>query len=159
MRRDKLPLVPVPIVYACSGCSGAAQLANDVAVALDRGDVAEMSCIVGVGGDVPSLTKLARSGRPIVALDGCPLDCVRMVLARHQIVPIEHIRMSDHGCDKRRHGSYGDADVQRELAQVTERIGSLARARQTNLEARTTELRFDDAHLAAVLTDDLGHDR
>ncbi len=38
--RDHLPLV-----YSCSGCFSAAQLANDVAIALDRHGMAEMSCI------------------------------------------------------------------------------------------------------------------
>ena len=32
---------PRPLVYACSGCSSAAQLANHVAVRLDRSGVAE----------------------------------------------------------------------------------------------------------------------
>ena len=41
-----------PLVYSCSGCSSAAQLANHVALQLDRRGVAEMSCIAGVGGDV-----------------------------------------------------------------------------------------------------------
>ena len=45
---------PRPLIYSCSGCSSAAQLANHVAVRLDRAGVAEMSCIAGVGGDVPS---------------------------------------------------------------------------------------------------------
>src|SRR3990167_6054350 len=78
---DKLALV-----YACSGCSSAAQLANHVAVQLDRQGVAEMSCIAGVGGDVPSLVRTARSGRAIVALDGCALACVKSCLARHGVV-------------------------------------------------------------------------
>ena len=41
-----------PLVYSCSGCSSAAQMANYLAVQLDRKGVAEMSCIVGVGGNV-----------------------------------------------------------------------------------------------------------
>jgi uncharacterized metal-binding protein len=53
----------LPLVYACSGCSSAAQLANHVALQLDRRGVAEMSCIAGVGGDVPYLLKIAQSGR------------------------------------------------------------------------------------------------
>lgn len=122
--------MPVPIVYACSGCSGAAQLANDVAVALDRGNVAEMSCIVGVGGEVPSLMKIARSGRPIVALDGCPLDCTRMVLAKQAIVPIAHIRMSDRGWDKRRHGSHDEHVVGREIEYVREQIDRMSRGEE-----------------------------
>ena len=56
----------LPVVYSCSGCSSAAQLANHVALQLDRKGLAEMSCIAGVGGDVPHLMKLARSGRPII---------------------------------------------------------------------------------------------
>ena len=71
------PASPLPLVYSCSGCSSAAQLANHVALRLDRSSIAEMSCIAGIGGDVPSLLKTARSGRPIIALDGCPLVCVK----------------------------------------------------------------------------------
>ena len=67
----------LPVVYSCSGCSSAAQLANHVALQLDRKGLAEMSCIAGVGGDVPHLMKLARSGRPIIGLDGCPSVCVQ----------------------------------------------------------------------------------
>ncbi|MFC7483997.1 putative zinc-binding protein [Luedemannella flava] len=51
-----------PLVYSCSGCSSAAQLANALAIRLDRQGVAEMSCIAGLGGDVPSLVRLAHPG-------------------------------------------------------------------------------------------------
>jgi hypothetical protein len=47
----------VPLVYSCSGCSSAAQLSNHLAVRLDRAGLAEMSCIAGVGGQVPSLVR------------------------------------------------------------------------------------------------------
>lgn len=58
-----------PLVYSCSGCSSVAQLANAVAVKMDREGIAEMSCIVGVGGDVKLLVKTAKSGRDIIAID------------------------------------------------------------------------------------------
>ena len=80
--RSKLPLV-----YSCSGCSSAAQTSNEIAIALDRRNLAEMSCIAGVGGDVPSLVKVAKSGRPIIAIDGCALSCVKSSLARHGVQP------------------------------------------------------------------------
>lgn len=38
-----------PLVYSSSGCSNVAQLANDVAVVMDREGLAQMSCIAGVG--------------------------------------------------------------------------------------------------------------
>ena len=46
-----------PLIYSCSGCSNVAQLANQIAIELDREGLAEMSCIVGVGGNVKSLIK------------------------------------------------------------------------------------------------------
>ena len=102
---------PRPLVYACSGCSSAAQLANHVAVRLDRSGVAEMSCIAGVGGDVPSLLKTARSGRPIVALDGCPLVCVKSSLARHGITPDRHYQLQQYGVRKRQHEDFDPAQA------------------------------------------------
>lgn len=108
----------LPLVYACSGCSSAAQLANHVAVRLDRAQTAEMSCIAGVGGDVDSLVRTATSGRPVVALDGCALQCVKHSLARHGVVPQLHYTLSDLGVRKRYHADFDPNDARRVLEQV-----------------------------------------
>lgn len=84
-------------VYSCSGCSNVAQLANSVAVKLDRSGIAKMSCIAGVGGDVKSLVKVATTAEKILALDGCPLQCVAQCLKRHNIEPTVHLILTDHG--------------------------------------------------------------
>ena len=107
-----------PLVYSCSGCSSAAQLANQVAVRLDRSGVAEMSCIAGVGGDVASLVKTARSGRPIVALDGCALVCVHSSLARHGITPMRHYQLQQYGVRKRQHEDFDPAQAREVLERV-----------------------------------------
>jgi uncharacterized metal-binding protein len=91
----------LPLVYSCSGCSSAAQMANHLAIALDRRGLAEMSCIAGVGGDVPKLVRIAKSGRPIIGIDGCALACVRRCLARHDVEPTTYHLLSDHGVRKR----------------------------------------------------------
>ncbi len=93
----------LPLVYSCSGCSSAAQMANRLALQLDREAVAEMSCIAGVGGGVPGLLGTARSGRPILALDGCVLACVAACLARAGVVADVHLILSASGVRKRRH--------------------------------------------------------
>ena len=93
----------LPLVYSCSGCSSAAQLANTMAVRLDRAQLAEMSCIAGVGGGVKLLVKTAASGRPIIVLDGCPLHCAKQCLANQGIEPTVHIDLSEHGVKKRFH--------------------------------------------------------
>ena len=107
-----------PLVYSCSGCSSAAQLANHVAVRLDREGVAEMSCIAGVGGDVPHLMKTVRSGRPIIALDGCPLVCVKSSLARHGITPARHFQLHEYGVKKRNHQDFDPAEAAQVLARI-----------------------------------------
>ena len=109
-----------PLVYACSGCSSAAQLANHVAVRLDRSGVAEMSCIAGVGGDVASLVKTARSGRPIIALDGCPLVCVQSSLERHGITPARHYQLQQYGVKKRQHEDFDPEQAQQVLDRVVQ---------------------------------------
>ena len=115
MRPDKDHL---PLVYSCSGCSSAAQLANHVALQLDRRGVAEMSCIAGVGGDVPSLLKIAHSGRPIVALDGCPLACVKSCLSRHGIEADRHYQLNQYGVKKRYHADFDLGEAEAVMTQV-----------------------------------------
>ncbi len=96
-------LAQLPLVYSCSGCSSVAQLANDCALELDRAGRAQMSCISGVGGGVPSLQKLAQSGRPILALDGCALACVKACLAQASITATVHLILNQEGARKRFH--------------------------------------------------------
>jgi len=98
----------LPLVYSCSGCSSAAQMANDLAVRLDRDRVAEMSCIAGVGGDVAPLVDTATSGRPTVVIDGCPLECARTCLADHDVTPDYHVNLAEEGVPKEYHTDYDD---------------------------------------------------
>jgi uncharacterized metal-binding protein len=81
-------------------------MANDLAMRLDRACLAEMSCIAGVGGDVPALVKVARSGRPILAIDGCALACARACLARAGVEPTRHLLLGQLGAKKRKHQDF-----------------------------------------------------
>lgn len=121
-KRDHLPLV-----YSCSGCSNVAQLSNRLAVELDRADAAEMSCIAGVGGDVPSLVRVARSGRPILAIDGCVLSCVRNVLARAGVEPTVHVALNERGLRKKYQQDFDQADVDALLPELKETANAMTR--------------------------------
>lgn len=96
----------IPIIYSCSGCSSAAQMANYIALQLDKLGIAEMSCIAGVGGDVSHLVKIAKSGRPIIALDGCPLSCAKSCLVRHGVTPNIYHQLSKYGVKKNYHADF-----------------------------------------------------
>ncbi len=109
----------LPLVYACSGCSSAAQAANYIALKLDRNGFAEMSCIAGVGGNVPHLVKIAQSGRPVIAIDGCPLACALACLSQRGVKANMHIFLHDYGVKKQYH-----ADFDRENADsITSALG------------------------------------
>jgi uncharacterized metal-binding protein len=95
----------LPLVYSCSGCSSAAQMTNSLAIRLDRAGLAEMSCIAGVGGGVPALVKTARSGRRMLALDGCVMACVAACLRNAGVEADAHLvlwREEDPACRRRR---------------------------------------------------------
>ncbi len=111
------------LVYSCSGCSNAAQLANHLAVRLDRAGVAEMSCIADVGGRVkPLVNKLKEAvefGRPILAIDGCRLSCVESSLAQHGVKAQVHIQLAAHGVRKAYHQDYCEQQAQSLLADLS----------------------------------------
>ncbi len=106
-RQDK------PLVYSCSGCSSAAQMTNALAIRLDRECEAEMSCIAGVGGNVRKLVRTANSRRPIVALDGCHLACVKACLAERGLEADMHRVLSEEGVKKRYHEDPDPAETER----------------------------------------------
>jgi uncharacterized metal-binding protein len=101
----------LPLVYSCSGCSSAAQMANHLALQLDRAGEAEMSCIAGVGGGVTGLVRTAQSGRRILALDGCVLRCAAACLANAGVVADTHLVLSDYGVKKRKHADFDAAEA------------------------------------------------
>lgn len=109
----------LPLVYACSGCSNLAQLANRLAVTLDRTGQAEMSCIAGVGGNVKPLVDKARSGRRIVAIDGCPLRCTQACLGQHGVKADVILVLTELGLRKRqgRDASSEDFELAHEVIQ------------------------------------------
>lgn len=122
-----------PLIYSCSGCSSAAQLANHLALRMDREARAEMSCIVGLGGDVEPLVRVAQSGRPIVMLDGCPLQCGKHTLARQGLVPTLHWDLSRLGVRKEKHVDFDPRDAARlepVLAKEIAACSSVATSRQ-----------------------------
>ena len=81
-------------------------MTNYLALQLDRKSVAEMSCIVGVGGNVKKLLHTAKSGLPIVVIDGCPLSCAKACLNNHDIQPTHHFELSKFGVAKKYHADF-----------------------------------------------------
>lgn len=116
----------LPLVYSCSGCSSAAQTANYIALKLDRDGDAEMSCISGVGGNVPHLVRIARSGRPILALDGCPLACALQCLKQRGVEPDDHVLLHEYGVRKKYHAAFDQEQADRIAGEIVVRARKLS---------------------------------
>ncbi|MCW7540732.1 putative zinc-binding protein [Aquabacterium sp. A7-Y] len=133
--RDHLPLV-----YSCSGCSSAAQLANHLAVRLDRGGAAEMSCIAGVGGGVAPLVRKAReaveAGRPLIAIDGCVLACARNCLAQRGLQPTLHVQLQESGVRKAYHADFDAAQADSLYADLERQARELSATAGAALDAK-----------------------
>lgn len=94
------PPKPATVVYACSGCSDAGELADHIARQLTREGVAEMSCLAGIGGQVKSLVAKAEKAERILVIDGCPLNCAARTLRLAGFQKFEHLELHKIGICK-----------------------------------------------------------
>jgi uncharacterized metal-binding protein len=85
-----------PLVFACSGCSFAGKLADDLARHFDRTGEVEMSCLAGIGARCPRFLAKLRS-REVWLIDACPIECARVVFdqAGQAAAITRHIRLHD----------------------------------------------------------------
>jgi uncharacterized metal-binding protein len=88
------------IVYSCSGCSDAGELADRIARQLTRDGAAEMSCLAGIGGRVKSLVLKAGTAERILVIDGCPLNCARRTLELAGFKKFDHLELHTIGVKK-----------------------------------------------------------
>ena len=87
------PIEPKPIIYSCSGCSDAGELADLVARRLSKQGVAEMSCLAGIGGRVKPLLMKAQKAQRIIVVDGCPLNCARHTMEGAGFNQFQHVEL------------------------------------------------------------------
>lgn len=136
-----------PIVYACSGSSNTGQMANYVALCLDRSRVAKMSCTAGIGGDVPAIVGFATWGRPTVVIDGCHRHCAKRCLARHGITPDRHYTLTDFGIRKRPQLDFDESEAAHIFEHVRVALTLPARGREKSGSERITKARTADSSL------------
>lgn len=89
-----------PVVYACSGCSDAGEIADHIARQLNRDGAAQMSCLAGIGGRVKSLVVKAEKAGRILVVDGCPLNCAAHTLKLAGFEKFDHLELHKIGIRK-----------------------------------------------------------
>jgi uncharacterized metal-binding protein len=115
------------IVYACSGASNLGQLANEIAVRLDRLGLAELVCATEVGaGDGNSQTP----SRPVLAISGCTTGCCAAMLKRHGIEVSRSIVLAERGVAKAKHILVDAESTERVFGQVLAELAPFLEAPQ-----------------------------
>ena len=109
-------IIHLPLVYSCSGAPAPPNLPIRWRCAWI--ETAKRRCPHRrLGRRLPNFVQQATSGRPILALDGCPLACVLHSLKRHNVDPDRYVQLQKHGVKKRYGRDAADEDVERLLSE------------------------------------------
>jgi uncharacterized metal-binding protein len=111
------------VIYACSVGSNVGQLANEAAKMLVGWKAGAMSCAVGLGAHASGLVESGKAARVTVALDGCPVQCVRKAMEHVGIKPRIHVVITDLGIKKNYDLEIKQGDVEMVARSVKEAMG------------------------------------
>jgi uncharacterized metal-binding protein len=88
------------LIFACSGAADVGAFADQAARKLTREGQGKMFCMAGIGGRVSGIMKTTEAADAILAIDGCPLNCVKSSLEQAGFTNFKHLQMADLGLVK-----------------------------------------------------------
>jgi uncharacterized metal-binding protein len=90
----------VKLIFACSGAADVGEIADKAARKLTREGVGRMFCTAGLGGRISGILKTSEAADSILAIDGCPLNCVKSGLEQAGFSTFRHLQLADLGLEK-----------------------------------------------------------
>jgi len=99
-KNDQICAGAPALIFPCSGAADVGELSDLAARRLTSEGTGKMFCLAGVGGEVPGIVKTTKEASQILAIDGCPLNCVKLTLEKVGINDIDHIVVTDLGLVK-----------------------------------------------------------
>jgi uncharacterized metal-binding protein len=88
------------MIFSCSGSSDIGAIADQAARRLTLEGKGKMSCLAQVGAGNEKVIANAKCAGTVVAIDGCPLDCVAKILEKAGISGFKHLRLTEQGFKK-----------------------------------------------------------
>jgi uncharacterized metal-binding protein len=85
------------LIFACCGGSDLGEIADLTARKLTKEGVGQMYCTAGIGGRVAKVMKTTESAETILAIDGCPFNCVKNSLEKAGFNKFSHLQITDLG--------------------------------------------------------------
>ena len=88
------------LIFACSGAADVGAIADQAARKMTQEGIGKMFCTVGIGGRISGILKTTESADKILAVDGCPLNCVKNSLELAGFDTFSHLQLADLGIEK-----------------------------------------------------------
>lgn len=88
------------LIFACSGAADVGAIADQAARKMTQEGLGKMFCMAGIGGRVSGIMKTTESADRILAVDGCPLNCVKNSLELAGFKQFKHLQPADMGLEK-----------------------------------------------------------
>jgi uncharacterized metal-binding protein len=108
------------LLYACSGAANVADIADHVARQLTEEGQGQMFCLAGLGAGIPNMIQSAKDADLNLVIDGCPLDCGRLIFQKLGLTNVKIIRVTDHGIAKAKGVKITGEQVQKIVALAKE---------------------------------------
>jgi len=101
MSTDKCVCSGAPkLIFACSGAADVGAITDQAARQMTKDGIGKMFCTAGIGGRVSGIMKTTESADQVLALDGCPLNCVKNSLELAGFKEFIHLQLADLGLEK-----------------------------------------------------------
>ncbi len=107
-------------IFPCVGASNVGQLSNKIAIELDKKEIGNLMCTVGIGARAPGLMKSAEASDRIIVIDGCPVSCASKTLELAGFKVDLHIVISELGIKKTKDRDLKDDEVSEALEKTLE---------------------------------------
>ena len=88
------------LIFACSGAADVGEVTDKAARQLTREGLGKMFCTAGLGGRVSGIMKTTESAQKVLAIDGCPLNCVKGSLEQAGFHQFIHLQLAELGMEK-----------------------------------------------------------
>lgn len=113
------------LVFGCSGAADVGAIADQTARKMTREGKGKMFCLAGVGGRVSGIMATTKAAEKIIAIDGCPMNCVKATLEQAGITNFAHVRLAELGMEKGK-TPCTDGAVEQAFAAACQKLASYA---------------------------------
>lgn len=112
------------LLYACSGGANVAEISDRAARELMFAGCGTMFCLAGLGAGLPAMVQTAKDADLNLVIDGCPMNCAKIIFDRAGVTNYRQIRVTDLGIEKAKGVRCTQEQVDRVVAKAKEETAS-----------------------------------